>query len=312
MKVELITPMGDLTTVNAARVSMGKHHDVLDQERDPKLMRYLNDHEHFTTFTHIRETFVFMMDDVEFMALDETLLAGMVYSSLEFGEMIKIRHSLWGWKNLLKSGFFADQSVVERVGGILQELYPENTKALGVSGDSNAKAAVWHDKEEETDPRFIDVTLRVKAPFFFARQEFKHQVGFTRNEISRRYVDDQPEYWKPEQWRARPDKSIKQGSGGVITGLDANTADFYYDEATDESDCYYNALLRNNVAPEMARAVLPLATMTEYYVTGSLAAFARMYKLRIASNSQLEIQQYAAMVDEILTKQYGKIWSDLK
>ena len=57
------------------------------------------------------------------------------------------------------------------------------------------------------------ITIRETVPIFVARQRFKHVVGFTYNEVSRRYVDDTPEFHVPEIWRVRPEGNIKQGSG---------------------------------------------------------------------------------------------------
>ena len=153
------------------------------------------------------------------------------------------------------------------------------------------------------------VTLRETVPIFVARQRFKHTVGFSYNEVSRRYVDDAPEFFAPEVWRSRPDGSVKQGSGGVHRHTeqwgDAYTA--YIARAVE----MYDSMLEDGIAPEQARMVLPQSMMTSYYVTGSLAAFARAYKQRIDGHAQLEIQQLAQQWGGILAPLFPVSWAAL-
>ena len=163
------------------------------------------------------------------------------------------------------------------------------------------------------------ITLRYTVPIFIARQEFKHIVGFTRNEISRRYVDDTPEFFTPKEWRSRPEGSVKQGSGSdVITKMENvfNLGAPESPQITYESFCkditrYYQCLLKAGVAPEQARMVLPQSMYTSYYITGSLAAFARMVKQRSDPHAQVEIQELAAMVSEVVAPLYPVSWKAL-
>lgn len=151
------------------------------------------------------------------------------------------------------------------------------------------------------------ITLRETVPIFVARQRFKHVVGFTYNEVSRRYVDDEPEFYVPDVWRSRPDGSVKQGSGdGVIDGV----GPWYTSHIEDSLDLYEN-LLAEGVAPEQARMVLPQSMYTSYYVTGSLVAFARFYKQRIDVHAQKEIQELARQVGEIIAPMFPVSWKAL-
>ena len=153
------------------------------------------------------------------------------------------------------------------------------------------------------------ITLRETVPIFVARQRFKHMVGFTYNEVSRRYVDNDPEFYVPEVWRERPDKSLKQGSGDVHK--DTNPIDFSYQVYIENCKELYNRMLSDGVAPEMARMVLPQSMMTSYYVTGSLAAFARAYKQRIDFHAQKEIQDLAVQWDNIIRPLFPISWAAL-
>lgn len=174
------------------------------------------------------------------------------------------------------------------------------------------------------------ITLRETVPIFVARQRFKSMVGFTYNEVSRRYVDDTPEFYVPDEWRERPSKDKKQGSGGVFNGyvfyewsenqshrpdkfrhgVD-ETAQEVYDDHIKSSLHIYEAMIYAGIAPEQARMILPQSMMTSYYVTGSLAAWARAYRLRIAPDSQKEIQDLAKQWDSIIQPLYPESWKAL-
>jgi len=129
-------------------------------------------------------------------------------------------------------------------------------------------------------------SFHVKAPVFVARQLVKHK--FLRwNEISRRYVDDEPEFYTPDVWRGRAD-DIKQGSSGEVK------VPYLVPHEFNKSALYeYETLLEAGVCPEQARMVLPQSTMTEWYWSGSLDAFADMCKLRCATDTQAETQEVA-------------------
>lgn len=152
------------------------------------------------------------------------------------------------------------------------------------------------------------ITVREEVPIFVARQRFKHMIGFTYNEVSRRYVNDEPSFYKPV-WRNKPEHSIKQGSSGPH----ADQIDFNREYSYVLDDCLglYKSLLKRGVAPEQARMVLPQSMMTSYYVTGSLAAWARMYKQRIHETSQVEIQMLANLVGNIIQPLYPISWNAL-
>jgi thymidylate synthase (FAD) len=161
------------------------------------------------------------------------------------------------------------------------------------------------------------ITLRETVPIFVARQRFKHVVGFSYNEVSRRYVDDEPTFYVPEVWRKRADNK-KQGSSDEIVGPVKTTAftvygegDTYYEEFLTVCQDFYKSMIDSGVAPEQARMVLPQSMYTSYYVTGSLAAFARAYKLRTTEDAQKEIRDLAVYWDSIISALYPVAWKEL-
>jgi thymidylate synthase (FAD) len=146
-------------------------------------------------------------------------------------------------------------------------------------------------------------SFHVKAPIFVARQLVKH--SFLRwNEVSRRYVDDEPEFYVPDVWRGRSaDK--KQGSAGEVKlelpllAAHATALEQYED------------LLEQGVAPEQARMVLPQSTMTEWWWSGSLDAFARMCKLRCATDTQYETRIVADQISRVMGDLFPVSWGAL-
>ena len=151
--------------------------------------------------------------------------------------------------------------------------------------------------------------FRIKAPIYVARQLVKHQIGLVWNEVSRRYVDSDPEFYFPDVLHARPDASIKQGSGSVHEVSEGNLD--YLKESTQNAMDAYRGLIEANVAPEEARMVLPLNTMTEWIWTGSLAAWARVCNLRLAPHAQTDTKKVAKLLDKHMAVLYPIGWTAL-
>ena len=148
-------------------------------------------------------------------------------------------------------------------------------------------------------------TFHVKAPIFVARQLVKHEY-MPWNEISRRYVDEEPEFYQPDVWRGRSEDK-KQGSDGVINDIRPSVATNMVEDCRQN----YNYLLAKGVAPEQARMVLPQSMMTEWYWSGSLFAFAKMCKLRMKSDTQEETQYVAGKIASTMADIYPASWDAL-
>lgn len=148
-------------------------------------------------------------------------------------------------------------------------------------------------------------SFRVKAPIFVARQLVKHQY-LRWNEISRRYVDDEPEFYVPDVWRGRA-KDKKQGSSDKPAKLSL-TSGYGANQYFVDMNEYYRDLLSDGVAPEQARMVLPQSTMTEWYWSGSLDAFADMCKLRCKEDTQYETRLVADQISEKMKQLFPVSW----
>ena len=146
--------------------------------------------------------------------------------------------------------------------------------------------------------------FHVKAPIFVARQLVKHQVGLVWNEVSRRYVDDEPEFYIPKNWRLKAEDK-KQGSSNETIEYNIDGSIMFVKQT-------YDNLLRAGVAPEMARMVLPQNLYTEWYWSGTLMAFARVCNLRCAKDTQWETRQIADMIDYESSKLFPTSWKYLR
>lgn len=144
------------------------------------------------------------------------------------------------------------------------------------------------------------ISVRITAPIFVARQLVKHQVGLTWNEVSRRYVEDEPSFYFPETWRGRPEGSVKQGSSESSIKL---PLDFAGQVASISLGAYMH-LLEKGVAPEQARMVLPQNTMTEWIWTGNVMSFARVCKQRLDPHAQKETRDVAVQLQDILLEHF--------
>ena len=152
-------------------------------------------------------------------------------------------------------------------------------------------------------------SFRIKAPIFVARQLGKHQVGLVWNEVSRRYVDSEPEFYYPDTWRERAE-NVKQGSSSSPIPNDTSVT-MLVKTHCDEAAFKYKAMLKAGVCPEQARAILPQNTYTEWVWSGSLAAFARVCKLRLDPHTQYETQLIAAFINSDLKALYPVSWKAL-
>ena len=148
-------------------------------------------------------------------------------------------------------------------------------------------------------------TFHVKAPIFVARQLQKHEY-MPWNEISRRYVDSDPEFYVPDVWRGCSEDK-KQGSSGTV-----DLVDYSLDDYNGNGMDFYTCLIRDGVAPEQARMVLPQSMMTEWYWSGSLDAFADMCNLRCAGDAQLETRLVANQICNSMKELFPVSWFALR
>ena len=146
--------------------------------------------------------------------------------------------------------------------------------------------------------------FHIKAPVFVARQLVKHQIGLTWNEVSRRYVDTEVEFYEPTEWRLAAENK-KQGSSEETVKYNLAPAHRF------AKQCYEN-MLSLGIAPEMARMVLPQSMMTEWYWSGTLYAFARVCNLRCKPDAQKETQNVGWDIDKHARKLFPASWRALR
>ncbi len=226
-----------------------------------------------------------------------------------------------------------DQNLIRFLArGITNKEYSEIVDSV-LSCDNKQDAENILKKYKNTPLHFTpfthpQITLRETVPIFIARQRFKSQIGFSVNEVSRRYVSSEPDFYSPEKWR-EVGKNKKQGSSDEeITHIKYPKEHFIdddlfethggfvdiktdYEEFLSLCENKYRVYINSGVCPEQARMLLPQSMMTSYYITGSLAAFARVYNLRSESSSQKEIQFLSQKWNEIISPLYPVSWKAL-
>jgi len=171
--------------------------------------------------------------------------------------------------------------------------------------DKDAKLINYLAKHNHWSPfGHASLQFRIKAPIFVARQLVKHQVGLVWNEVSRRYVDDEPEFYIPSEWRLKADDK-KQGSSD-------ETIEYNLGSTLEFVKTTYQNMLKANIAPEMARMILPQNLYTEWYWSGSLMAFARVCNLRCKPDTQWETQQIANLIDIESKQHFPTSWRALR
>ena len=196
-------------------------------------------------------------------------------------------------------------SFVDKMGSDLSEVNAARVSFAKVKKDLDAKdeklikyLALWG---HWSPFAHATMSFRIKAPIFVARQLVKHQVGLSWNEVSRRYVSDEPELYKIDKWRGKPVNS-KQGSAGEVELSDL--AKVSYDKIMEGCKILYDQLLGEDVAPEQARAVLPQTMMTEWIWSGSVYAFSRVCNQRIKPNAQRETGEVAEEIVKVMEQHF--------
>lgn len=307
----------DLQVVNAARVSMHKVHDKI-QEKDAGLVNYLAKHNHWTPFSHAQylverkmsvkdfvvwtnksseEQFVRAIVECDFSSCDGTVHfyeRGSLYAFIKHDVITK---EMWKHNPLSLRAFDKKPEHCVYSDRTLKDWTP-------MLADTDNE---WWDKEEMYtglgwNPQKLKVAqFRIRMPIFIARQWYKHQIGFTRNEVSRRYVSEDAEFHIPTEWRLQA-PNVKQGSSNEIHQYSEDLVGWIAD-ATDRMDIKYKELMdEENVCPEQARSVLPQSMYTEFVETASIDAYRRLIELRLDPHAQNEVRKYAESVKKCLTK----------
>lgn len=182
---------------------------------------------------------------------------------------------------------------------------------------ADAKLISYLAKHKHTSPfNHCFASFRVKAPIFVARQLVKHKF-LPWNEVSRRYVDSEPEFFIPAGFRAKAE-NIKQGSSAdIVTVIGGNNGDLLIrpkKACTNNIELAlytYALMLDGGICPEQARMVLPQNTMTEWIWSGTLGAWADMCRLRLDPHSQQETREVAMLISQEMKNLYPHSWEAL-
>jgi thymidylate synthase (FAD) len=335
VKVDLITETNsDLTVVNAAKCSFDKeseYHNVhkVDNEgceyestintncinyqhyshelydKDVKLIKYLAAHQHWTPFAHPQEVFDIDIQEAELTYfLLRANLAGFEWVTPV--NSWTVRGSLYAW---LTNTTWLPEDISRSIRGYLYVKYPISYIALKkyfVDSNLGRHVSVIGD-DDQTEDELRTYTLRLHVPIFVKRQLETHRRNFVmtdiedfaQNEVSRRYIDSQPEIYRPKEWRLQA-QNRKQGSEGVLQMPHSMTVEMNYTQMEYTSLQHYKDANQKNVAREQSRMVLPLSTYTTFWWTGSVKSWKRLFSLRLAEDAQSETREVAQMCYDVI------------
>ena len=300
----------DLQVVNAARVSMAKLHTEYDTTKDTGLINYLAKHNHWTPFSHRQYLLERHMSTERFVIwITETSNEQFVRSVITMDKSVRFyeRGSLYAF---LKHGVITDSMRTNNKNTLNAFKIREEDKDNHLVEDWTHMLAdpdnEWWNKKHlyqglgwDTDKLQV-AQFRIRMPIFVSRQWYKHQIGFTRNEVSRRYVKTSPEFFIPHKWRLQAD-NVKQGSSQEIHQHTDDMAGWIAD-ATYGVQAKYNEMIDvENICPEQARSLLPQSMYTEFVETASIESYKRLIGLRTSETAQLEVKKYANNVKKLLT-----------
>ena len=208
--------------------------------------------------------------------------------------------------NVLDKGFVRLVDVMGNDQAIVQAArvsYGEGTKTVR----EDSALIDYLMRHQHTSPfEMVEFKFHVKAPIFVARQWFRHRTASV-NEISARYSVIKDEFYVPEKFR-KQSKVNKQASEGFLEEPDNSYSEDIYRYSVEKSFEHYNSLLKLGVSRELARAVLPVSTYTEFYWKQDLHNLLHFLKLRLSEDAQFEIREYAKAISEIVKEMVPITW----
>ena len=312
-----ITP-SDLQVVNAARVSMDKVHTEFDTKKDTGLINFLAKHNHWTPFSHSQylleremstERYIVWItetaNDQFVRAVISITNSGVGREAVRFYERGSlyafIRHGVITEDMRFNNGVSLAAFKIDLLKTDPHLIKDWTPMLADLDNEWWDKKHLYHGLGWDTDKLQV-AQFRIRMPIFVSRQWYKHQIGFTRNEVSRRYVSSPPEFFIPHEWRLRAD-NVKQGSSEEIHEHTDDMAGWIAD-ATYGVQAKYNEMIDvENICPEQARSLLPQSMYTEFVETACINAYKRLFGLRIEGTAQLEVKKYAKNVKKLLTNE---------
>ena len=319
----------DLFVVNAARVSFNKWKDTLDPT-DTGLIGYLAREQHSSPFRHVRMAIAFRADTMlsvpNLNFLNPFDRAGLVMAEVQWqgDAYLVMKHSLFGWANLiLNCGRLYSQFFNTFVCHYLHERFPISAEKLGVPNPvvkpiDLQGAYVLNESALATldQPWLVDMSFRCEVPLWLSRQLAKHQVGMSWNEVSRRYVSDTPELFNQE-FRTKPDGSIKQGSGLPVRRYEVPDVEmrdggtYLIQDICLALRNWYDECIDDDIAPETVRGFMPQNMMTQFIWSGPLPAWAHLVNLRSEGHAQKEAQDFAQKLNHLIQAAHPELWASI-
>lgn len=295
----------DDMVVDMARVSFNKTHSDYTEEQNTKLINYLMKHWHYTPFAHPTLSIVIEeigLEELFNIVTNKELSAGLHISEYEItGDKVNNLHLTGSIYALFQ--LFYSHLHCPSMDEIFKEHCPISRYAYISRCVDNGGAFNMKRKYKCTiDDTNNFTTLHIKAPIFVARQLGKHQVGFVWNEISRRYVNSDPEFFEPKVWRGAAENKKQGSSSDSIKNFNHSIKWASGDPITSAEFCkiMYKNALNLGVCEEQSRMILPQSMMTEWYMTANTDSWNRLLNLRLKEDTQLETRLISLQIESTL------------
>lgn len=165
------------------------------------------------------------------------------------------------------------------------------------------------DHEHMTPFEHQSATFLLEVPLFIRSQIMRHRT-FAYNEISRRYTDENLEFWIPSSFRKQA-VSNRQASSDEVVGTPHEHLIAAWRAKTGEDFEFYESLVEGGLSREQARAKLPQELLTKFFMTGNLRNWAHFVKLRIDDHAQYEVRVPAEKINAKLRELWPTAWGVL-
>jgi thymidylate synthase (FAD) len=181
---------------------------------------------------------------------------------------------------------------------------------VGTSGDEKLLRFLWTHKHH-TPFEMACMTVEVQAPIFVFREWHRHRTQ-SYNELSARYTPLPDLFYVPDVtrlMRSKQSRSNKQGSDDGFTEQEASRIRYRIEQAFKQARKAYDELLEDGVAREVARVVIPVAQYSRMRASANLRNWLAFLALRLPTNAQWEIRQYAQAIGDVVEQQFPRTWT---
>jgi hypothetical protein len=279
--------------VDNARISFAKSASHYTPEQNARLINYLMREKHINPAFHGKRTIVALLDNwqIDILLQNKCLAAGIDLQRRDDNYWY-ITGSQFGLLRLAHA--FHWRKVIDMMYGICPVLTRSYETHFGVVRDDNSEQVAF--LKVETPHKHESFTFYFETELATKAQLYTHCIGIAKSAASHRYIEPD-NYYVPIAWRGKAD-NVKQGSGGEIVEEIRTAKGNSYKDCLDE--CFEWYAINPHIANEQRRYDLPVATMTQFRMTGTREAWQRVLRERTHHTAQQEIRELMTVIGETI------------